>query len=200
VLDVGCGNGRLATFLFERFPALRYTGVDRSEELLAEARERLSGQRAIELITVDLLAAPIGSALPVGPFDLVTMFGVLHHLPGRATRVALLEALAGRVGPGGHLAFNVWRCRDDARIAEKIVPWPEYTRLTGRTIDLGELEEGDFILPWSDESTVAYRYCHEVAAEEIDAIAASTMLAKVADLGVGGPSGDLDRVLVFGRH
>ena len=43
-------------------------------------------------------------AIPRGPFDLIGMFGVIHHVPGEAARLELLRALAERLTLGGTLA------------------------------------------------------------------------------------------------
>ena len=50
-----------------------------------------------------------GAALPSGPFSLVALMGVLHHVPGRETRAALVAAAADRLAPGGLLALTLWR-------------------------------------------------------------------------------------------
>ncbi|HEB89114.1 MAG TPA: class I SAM-dependent methyltransferase, partial [Deltaproteobacteria bacterium] len=46
VLDIGCGNARLARFLEDSGFELHYVGVDANEALLARARERLGSRLA----------------------------------------------------------------------------------------------------------------------------------------------------------
>ncbi|HEX5069178.1 MAG TPA: metalloregulator ArsR/SmtB family transcription factor [Vicinamibacterales bacterium] len=94
VADLGCGTGalvaRLAPFV------ARVIGVDASAEMLAAARERLTGLSNIELRHGSLESLPIES----GSLDAVTLMLVLHHVPAPAE--ALAEA--GRVlKPGGRL-------------------------------------------------------------------------------------------------
>lgn len=69
-LDVGCATGELLYFLKERFPAMRYSGVDNQPEFIATARAQpaLAG---VELLEADALS------WRGEPFDFVTCFGML---------------------------------------------------------------------------------------------------------------------------
>ena len=72
ILDVGCGLADLHDFLKERALELAsYTGCDINGELLEECRAR-QPQNAFH--QANLLADPV----PGGPFDVVTLFGVLN--------------------------------------------------------------------------------------------------------------------------
>lgn len=78
ILDVGCGGGRFAIRLAERFPEVTVTGLDLSPEQIARAKRR---GRALG----DRLSFVQGTAveLPfeVGAFDLVYSLGSLKHWP-----------------------------------------------------------------------------------------------------------------------
>jgi SAM-dependent methyltransferase len=95
VLDVGCGTGRLAAALAERF-ACKVWGVDVSAEMLAVARERLPPGIALK-------RAPAES-LPFreGWFERATMTLVAHHLDRPRAFAELRRVLdaAGRVALG----------------------------------------------------------------------------------------------------
>jgi SAM-dependent methyltransferase len=92
VLDVGCGAGTLARRLATVVPHV--DGVDRSPEMLAEARRRAPAN-------VDLHLADVMSAdLPDGAYDAVVSSSVLHHLP----LADALPRMAGWLRPGGVLA------------------------------------------------------------------------------------------------
>ena len=162
ILDVGCGNGRFGVFVAERIAevavagttgrsSLRYHGMDSDTALLERAREVLEGtygDTSLRLEQRDVIANPPDS----GQYDLVGLFGVLHHVPGSETRRALLAALADRVAPGGLLAFACWRFMDYRRFRDRIVPWPD---------DLaGAVEDGDHLLDWRRGEASALRYCH----------------------------------------
>ena len=167
ILDVGCGNGRLGSFLGERLPAsTRYWGLDGSQPLLAEARRRLAGRR-VSFVCADLLLGALPFNQPPR-FDLVTAYGVMHHVPGRRERRALLGQLAGLLVPGGVLAAAFWQFADAPRFRKRILDWSK----SPVPVDPGDLEPGDHLLRWggASEGNGAVRYCHHFTDEEIDAL------------------------------
>jgi SAM-dependent methyltransferase len=170
LLDVGCGNARLASFLAERLARpLEYVGVDASEALLASARERCAGLEGarVELEQQDFLANAPGETLPAGPFDAVALFGVLHHVAGFDARRQLLEQAAARLTPGGVLVFTVWRFAESARLRGRIAAWGEERRAGCEPIDPQDLESGDHLLRWGNQAD-RLRYCHHADAVETD--------------------------------
>ena len=74
VLDLGCGYGDIAHFYADR---CRYVGIDSNESYIDEARRRNSHNDA-EFLVGDVTDSEVRQR---GPFDLVLMTGVLHHLP-----------------------------------------------------------------------------------------------------------------------
>lgn len=94
VLDVGCGDGFLASRLARRIPNV--TALDVDQAVLARARERFPHTPAI-WHQGDVL----NPARPLGPFDAVVSNGTLHHLGDTAK--ALLR-LSDFVRPGGVVA------------------------------------------------------------------------------------------------
>ena len=202
VLDVGCGNGRLAAFLAARHSpgssAVDYTGVDQSPALLASARIRLDGQEgaAPRWIQDDVLGDPPGSSLPPGPFDLVAAFGLFHHVPGRPQRNELVKALARRVDPGGRLVLTIWQFATAERFQNHIVPWPEYNEAAEHPVAQEELDSGDYLLSFGTRSG-PFRYCHHCDASEFDELVASSGLRLVDDFEADGRSGNLNRYAVL---
>ncbi len=181
VLDVGCGNGRLGVFLAEKFGGerLRYHGIDSSAALIARAAVALA---ALANVTAtfdqrDLVEQPLGGAPDdsLGQFDLVALFGVLHHVPGADRRAGLLRALADQVALGGILAFTEWRFADEPRFRERIVAWDAIAEVSTLAV-----EPGDSLLDWR-RGTTALRYCHHVDDAEHARLIAAVGLPLIAE-------------------
>lgn len=90
-LDVGTGDGLLASELRDRLPDV--TGIDADAGVLARAR-RLDGR--VRWILGDVLTHP----LPEAHFDVVASIAAVHHLPDLA---AGLSRLADLTAGGGTL-------------------------------------------------------------------------------------------------
>jgi SAM-dependent methyltransferase len=103
VLDLGCGDGRIARLLQRRL-ARRVVGAEVGPESLQRARaleaEQPLGIEYVEALPTDL------EEIEDGSFDLVVAASVLQHLDRRGTMAAM--AAARRVlAPGGRFVFAV---------------------------------------------------------------------------------------------
>lgn len=185
VLDVGCGNGRFGRFLAQASASrVLYTGVDSNPRLLDHARHALADLDA-RLIECDILRDP----LPDGPFDLIGLFGVLHHVPGGGTRRALVARLAERLSPGGLLFFSAWRFYDFERFRRRVAPWPaEWSA-----------EPGDYLLEWR-RGERALRYCHHIDAAEHGTLIAASGLREITTFCADGESGESNRYTLLRRE
>ncbi len=164
LLDVGCGNARFGRFWAERAPALRYTGVDASAGLLALARQAGGLGEKPELHEIDLVEEDLSARLGARRFHLVALFGVLHHLPGRERRGALLRQLLDRLGDGGVLALTSWRLARFDRFRERARPWEE----SPVALDAAQLEPGDRLLPWGRGPGLRYvHFAHEDETQQL---------------------------------
>ncbi len=197
VLDAGCGNGRFARYLASAWPGtLDYIGLDTSAELLTAAAECLQGEiPSATLHQADLLENESGKILEEAGYDLVVLFGVLHHVPGEKQRRALLQRLGRSLAEGGMLAVSVWRFDRDPRLAKKTVPWDE---LEGISVDPGDLEPGDHLLTWAGDRRYP-RYCHLADEAEIARLVADLELPMPKRFADDGASGDRNHYLVFTR-
>lgn len=185
VLDVGCGNGRLGVFLAKHCQPLVYHGVDNNQPLLDRAREALAEMEHVTLEERDIVENPPDS----GAYDLVTLFGVIHHIPGSARRQALLSQLAQHVKPGGILAFACWRFWENERFRQRIIPWPETIKV----------EPNDFLLDWRLGET-AMRYCHYVDDAEHRLLVAATGLTEVETFRADGSDNQSNKYSILRRE
>jgi SAM-dependent methyltransferase len=191
VWDAGCGNGRFARFLADRLgTAFHYHGTDSSPDLLARARAALADMPGVSFARHDLLTDP----LPDAVFDLIALFGVLHHVPGAVRRAGLVRALADRLTPGGLLVFTSWRFDAYPRFRARIVPWA--------AVDAGfplDLEPGDHLLDWQHEAGTP-RYCHAVDDAEHAALIAASGLTPIDGYRADGFDGALNQYAVLRRN
>ena len=190
MLDAGCGNGRflglLHAHLGEHAKQGFSVGLDRSLELLLQARR-------VELATAGM-AAVLGdterSCFRPNSFDLVALFGVLHHIPGFEARLVLIESLLKLVNEDGVLFLSLWQFGKDARFAKRRVPLNEaLPDLSGAALLAFErdLEPGDQFLRWGDSKVVGrWRYCHDFTDEEVDTLVSrldATLLTRFSEEG-----------------
>lgn len=100
VLDLGCGDGRLAALVLEARPSVSdVVAVDVSPPMLDRARERFLGDERVTVREWDL-ADPLGS---LGDFDTVVSGFAIHHLDDHRKRELFAE-VASQTRPGGVFA------------------------------------------------------------------------------------------------
>ena len=187
VLDVGCGNGRFGVFLADLFGAeLTYTGLDNSDALLERA-EIVLAETGINyrLENRDIVYDPPAT----GDYDLVALFGVLHHIPSNDQRRAFMRQLADRVAPDGILAFAAWRFYDFERFRRRVIPWPD---------DL-DVEQHDYLLDWQRD-VQAIRYCHFVDDDEHTDLVTATDLNEIITYRADGRTNNINRYSLLQRE
>jgi len=141
VCDLGCGNGNVTPLIKARWPNARLIGVDRSPEMLAEARARLGG--------VEWVEADIATWREPAPFDLLFSNAALHWLDDHET---LFPRLAAMLEPDGVLAVQMPRngeasshlCLDEAA---KAGPWRAKLEGVRRRIVAGPNVYYDLLAP-----------------------------------------------------
>lgn len=188
VLDVGCGNGRFGLFLAENYSEqITYHGIDNNEALLAYAETSLKDiphlQAQLEMIDI------VNQPLPAATYDLVVLFGVIHHIPAYQNRQTFIQQLARCVNPGGLLVFASWRFYEHERFQERIVPWD--------TLDLPlQVEKHDYLLDWR-RGERALRYCHYVDDAEQQALEVASGLDLLERYRADGFSNDINAYSVL---
>jgi tRNA (uracil-5-)-methyltransferase TRM9 len=182
VLDVGCGNGRFGVFLRERGLNIAYHGMDNSQALLNKARAALP-DAALELRDI------VDNPPDTGIYNLVVLFGVLHHIPGYTQRQAFMHTLAERVAVGGILAFACWRFYEYERFRARIVPWDD---------DI-TVEKHDYLLDWR-RGERALRYCHYVDDDEHAELVSATGLHEIASYRADGEEGQANKYSILRRE
>lgn len=202
LLDVGCGNGRFGRFFAEQFSRpFSYFGLDACSHALEHARTALSAVGSTALIQHDVVKERAGGILPSkaqGPFSLVVAFGLLHHVPGRHLRQALMAELARRVDYQGILAISIWQFARFQRFRKKVISWEDFEKQTGIAVESSELETGDCILTWGADPP-AYRYCHFMSSEETSQLVDTLPLDRVESYSADGATGNLNQYYLMTR-
>lgn len=162
VLDVGCGNGRLAERIEKEARRAEYVGIDSSSELIAIAASRAARLRrvAARFLVGDVTSGDWSAALPPRSFDVAFALALVHHVPGFELRCALLAAIRRLLAPGGTFVMTNWHFERNERLRKKLIPW----KTVG--IDEANLEEGDALLSWQRGGT-GFRYCHLITIPEV---------------------------------
>ena len=202
VLDVGCGNGRLALLLDQERPDVTYLGVDAVPEFIEIARAKTARLDAIsaEFRVADLAQPGWSRALADGGrrtavdarFDCVVALAVLHHIPSFDMRARLMRDLFGLLETDGCLILSTWQFLGNARMRRKIVDWGE------AGISEEELEPGDYLLDWKRGGR-GLRYCHLVDKAEVAGLAAKGGFRLRETFRAGGREGNLSLFAVLDR-
>lgn len=97
VLDLGCGDGRLAALILAHRPSVvEMLAVDRSVPMLERAKDRFAGNGTVTVRHWDL-REPIAA---FGAFDVIVSGFAIHHLDD-VRKQSLLGEVASQLRPGG---------------------------------------------------------------------------------------------------
>ena len=100
VLDIGTGQGLLASLFLDAFPAATALGLDSSEPMRDVVAERMApyGER-FSFVFGDFVNGELPAAAR-GPFDVVVSSRAIHHVPSPGKRL-LYAAVYSALAPGG---------------------------------------------------------------------------------------------------
>jgi 2-polyprenyl-3-methyl-5-hydroxy-6-metoxy-1,4-benzoquinol methylase len=117
VLDVGCGNGRLLSLL--KGKSVKYLGVDFSENLIAEAKQKNPGSEFKVLDIHEL--GKLGER-----FDVVFCVSVLNHFPFKDQK-KIIQNIGSVLKTGGHLLlvnWNMWNLGKKKNVWKQLLKNP----------------------------------------------------------------------------
>jgi tRNA (cmo5U34)-methyltransferase len=96
VLDLGCGDGRLAALVLATYPGSTAVGIDMSPTMLDAVRARFARDERVEIVAADL-AEPLPVA---GSFDAIVSSFAIHHVEDERKQTLYAEA-ASLLAPSG---------------------------------------------------------------------------------------------------
>jgi cyclopropane fatty-acyl-phospholipid synthase-like methyltransferase len=151
LLDLGCGDGRLAALALEARPGLeRVVAVDNSPAMLDKARLRFAGDRRVTVHHHDLARTLEG----FGTFDVIISGSAIHHLEDRRKQSLFAEVTAS-LRPGGLFA--------NLEVVASATPelHAEFLDLIGRPADDPEdrLTDVGSQLQWMDQAGLVQVDC-----------------------------------------
>lgn len=169
VLDVGCGDGRVARALDEMGRTVSYLGVDASPAFIELAQTRAAGMTRVDarFAIADVSEPGWQRVLRQRRFDVVLLLAVLHHVPGQALRRRVVSDLAVLLAPAGRLVVSTWQFSASERLRRRIVPWSSAPGSAGEAgVDEARLEPGDYLLDWR-RGGYGLRYCSLIGEQDI---------------------------------
>lgn len=195
ILDAGCGNGRLFTFLARAELLAHYAGVDANADLLARTQARIR-QTPRPGITSQIVQADLTSSRwparvrAMGAFDAVFCLATLHHIPSHAWRAALVCRLAAALQSAGCLILSNWQPLRSPRVRRKLAAW------SCCQLRATDVEAGDHLITWT-RGVSAVRYVHSHTPAELDRMAQAARLRLVRHFRADGPAQDLNLYSIY---
>jgi len=163
ILDVGCGNGRVAD-LTNTIKA-SYTGLDMSPELIRIAKTLHPNDTFV-------VGNMMHTTFADNTFDHVIMVASLHHVPSSAYRLQTLREMARITKPGGMIMMTNWN------MYQWRFFWLRLRFGLGRLLLRHRMDRGDVLVPWYTQhrQQLANRYYHMFTARELRGLARKAQL------------------------
>ncbi len=176
ILDIGCGNGRLGSFYFQKFQEidsnlkLNYWGVDISENLLKIAEKQLNKKydslniKCIDIAKIDKFTKYLQTQ--DHSFDLINIIALAHHLKPNDFE-NLLKLSFDYLQANGFIIFTKWNFLFSEKIKRKII---KNKNTINKIIDKKiKLNKNDYFLDWkADKNKKQFlRFVHWYSDEEV---------------------------------
>jgi len=182
ILDIGCGNGRLTTFLDDYINS--YTGVDISSDLLQLAQKKYPSHT---FICEDLLN--LDKSFQAGQkFDAIFMIASLNHIP-KEFQMQAMANISNLLNPNGILYmtnWNLWQASYKRKsvyrsIRERLQPRRKYgdevyDRIKEYNIPLYKLRLQDVMTLWHGPESTHPLYYYAFKKKNIQQLCASHQL------------------------
>ncbi len=153
ILDLGCGNGRLAQLFADC--EISYLGIDVSEELIKIAKKKFAVKNNIRFEVGDIL----NLQLQKNNFDLVYVLAVLHHIPSEALRLKALEDINKAMKKNATLFISNWNIFGSAKYRKFLFNF-------AYKASQGVFNIKDAFVPWKKGSS-HLRYIHNFTKNEM---------------------------------
>jgi len=184
ILDLGCGNGELARALAKRGHRGSYLGVDFSLPLLRDAGDQPQ-ELSAKFLESDLTQlSSNNSLLERGPWDVITAFAVLHHIPSAQIRLDILRTVQDGLAESGKFILSNWQFLNSEKLKARIQPWET------AAMQASDVEPGDYLLDWRNGGT-GLRYVHHFSEMELSSLAEEAGFVIRESFYSDGTSGDL---------
>ena len=190
VLDLGCGNGRLAAYLAENGHIGSYTGIDTSTKLIEIAQQQQIPNTYF--YQADLTHQNWGEHLAQSGYDAVLCFAVLHHIPSSTLRTRFLEQVRDVMVADGLFFHSNWQFLLSPKLRARVQPW-EHIGLSRKLVD-----DQDYLLDWRRGGS-GLRYVHHFSSPELNSLANQTGFRVLREYSSDGDGGNLGLYQVWER-
>ncbi|HLD21668.1 MAG TPA: class I SAM-dependent methyltransferase [Patescibacteria group bacterium] len=163
VLDLGCGNGRVAD-LVNQIKA-SYIGIDVSPQLIELAR-RLHPKN--EFHTGSMMHIDAADHT----FNHTLMIASFHHIPSEDYRIHVLQEVKRVTQPGGYIVMTNWNLHQWRFMKLR------YGFLLQKLFRIQGMDTNDVLVPWKHQQgrVLAQRYYHGFTQREMKRLAHKTGL------------------------
>ena len=152
VLDIGCGNGRLYSFLQEKIN--KYIGIDVSQKLIDIAQNKYPKVCFKKMDMVNL------KTLSTKKFDIIFFIASFHHLSSEAERITVLKQAKNLLSEQGIICMTNWN------LFQK-----KYKKHIWKAIFkslFSSYKWNDVFIPFTGKNSKILRYYHAFTPKELE--------------------------------